>query len=153
MGEQERFMSRARAKWRAKKKGKASLWGFENWANEGKEVHHIAREKYGDATIPVPISTHPELTRPQMEEHPEEGPDPTNPLEREGRLCLGWADILECLADLFRVIGEYRIEAAKRGERDLTKSVDIPEYLGGFLRLISESLIEAANGPRLDLKG
>jgi hypothetical protein len=115
----ERFMSRARAKWRTKVKADTSLWGFENWANEGKEVHHIAREKYGDATMPVPISMHRELTRRQMEEHPAEGSDPTNPLEREGRLCLGWADILECLADLFRVIGEYWIKAAKCGGRDL----------------------------------
>jgi hypothetical protein len=43
MDKYERFMSRARAEWRAKKKGKASLWGFENWANEGLEDHHIAR--------------------------------------------------------------------------------------------------------------
>jgi hypothetical protein len=119
MDKYQRFMSRARTEWRAKKKGKTSLWGFENWANEGKEVHHIAREKYCDATIPVPVSMHRELTRRQMEEHPPEGPDPANPSEREGRLCLGWADILECLADLFRVIGEYLTEDAKRGARDL----------------------------------
>jgi hypothetical protein len=119
MDKYERFMSRARAEWRAKKKGKASLWDFESWANEGKEVHHIARKKYGDATMPVPITMHQKLTRRQMEEHPAEGPNPANPLESEGRLCLGWADFLECLADLFRVIGEYLIEAAKRGARDL----------------------------------
>jgi hypothetical protein len=119
MDEVERVMTRVRAKRRAKLKADASLWGFENWDSEGKEEHHVARKKYGDATIPLPISMHRELTRRQMEEHPPEGPDPTNPLEREGRLCLGWADILECLADLFRVIGEYRIEAAKCGGRDL----------------------------------
>jgi hypothetical protein len=119
MDEHERFKSRARAEWRLKRNGGASLWGFENWTNEGQEDHHIARKKYGDATMRVPISMHHELTRRQMEEHPPEGPDPTNPLEREGRLCLGWADILECLADLFRVIGEYRIKAAKHGVRDL----------------------------------
>jgi len=119
MDEVERVMTRVRAKRRAKLKADASLWGFENWDSEGKEEHHVARKKYGDATIPLPSSMHRELTRRQMEEHPPEGPDPTNPLEREGRLCLGWADILECLADLFRVIGEYRIEAAKCGGRDL----------------------------------
>ena len=121
MDEHERFMSRARAEWRLKRNGKNpnSLWGFENWDKEGKEEHHIGRKKFGDRTILIPVSMHRELTRRQMEEHPSEGPDPANPLEREGRLCLGWADILECLADLFRVIGEYLVEDAKHGVRDL----------------------------------
>ncbi len=52
---------------------------------------------------------HRELTRRQMEEHPKEGPDPTNPLEREGRLSLGLADICECVADLLRWRGEALI--------------------------------------------
>ena len=90
MDQYERSMARARAEWRAKRVGKtsSSLWGFENWANEGTEGHHIARAKYGDQVIDVPISMHRELTRRQMEEHPEEGPDPTNPVERKGGC--GW---------------------------------------------------------------
>jgi hypothetical protein len=150
MDNYERFMSRARAEWRAKKKGKASLWDFENWANEGKEVHHIARAKYGAATMPVPISMHRELTRRQMEEHPPEGPDPTNPLEREGRLYLGLSDILECLADLLRLIGEKLLEIAKQGDRDLDGSAEIPEYLGDFLHLVCGRLIAVASGELLD---
>ena len=62
-----------------------------------------ARAKYGDQVIDVPISMHRELTRRQMEEHPPDGPDPANPLEREGRLRLGLADICECIADLLRL--------------------------------------------------
>ncbi len=111
----ERAMARARAEWRAKRAGKtsSSLWGFENWGKEGTEGHHVAREKYGDQVIDVPISMHLELTRRQMEEHPEEGPDPLNPLERKGRLHLGLADICECVADLLRWRGERLIRAAK----------------------------------------
>jgi hypothetical protein len=117
MDSYERSMARARAEWRAKRAGKTSstLWGFENWAKEGKESHHVARAKYGDHVIDVPISMHRELTRRQMEEHPEEGPDPNNPLEREGRWHLGMADICECQADLHRWRGETLIRAAKNG--------------------------------------
>jgi hypothetical protein len=95
MDQYERFMSRARAEWRAKRAGKtsSSLWGFENWASEGTERHHLARAKYGDQVGAVPVSMHRELTRRQMEEHPKDGPDPSNPLEREGRRHLGMADI------------------------------------------------------------
>jgi hypothetical protein len=104
MDQHERSMARARAEWRAKRAGKLSnsLWGFDNWANEGTELHHVARAKYGDLVIAVPISMHRELTRRQMEEHPEEGPDPTHPLERDRRLRLGLADICDCIADLLR---------------------------------------------------
>jgi hypothetical protein len=103
MDHHERSMARARAESRAKRAGKTSnsLWGFENWANEGTELHHVARAKYGDLVIAVPISTHRELTRRQMEEHPPDG-DPANPLERERRLRWGLADICECIADLLR---------------------------------------------------
>jgi hypothetical protein len=83
-------------------KTSSSLWGFENWANERTELHHIARAKYGDLVMSVPISMHRELTRRQMEEHPEEGADPANPLERDRRLRFGLADICECIADLLR---------------------------------------------------
>jgi hypothetical protein len=104
MDEYERFMARARAEWRAKRAGKTSIspWGFENWANEGTELHHVARAKYGDLVVAVPVSMHRELTRRQMEEHPPDGPDPTNPLERERRLRFGLADICECFVDLLR---------------------------------------------------
>ncbi len=150
MDEQERLMSRSRAKWQAKLKADSSLWGFENWGSEGKEDHHIARKKYGDATISVPISMHRELTRRQMEEHPPEGPDSKNLLEREGRLYLGLSDILECLADLLRQIGEKLLEIVKQGERDLDESTEIPEYLGDFLHLVCGRLIAAASGELLD---
>ncbi len=67
----------------------------------------------------MPNSMHLELTRRQMEEHPEEGPDPNNPLERDGRLLLGLADICECIADLLRWLGERLIRAAKDGASEL----------------------------------
>ncbi len=99
-------MARARAEWRARRAGKtsSSLWGFENWADEGTEARHVARQKYGDQLVDVPISMHRELTRRQMEEHPQDGPDPENRLERQGRLALGLADICECIADLLRLL-------------------------------------------------
>ncbi len=121
MEHHERSMARARAEWRAKRAGKksSSLWEFENWANDGTEGHHVARKKYGDQLNDVPISMHRELTRRQMEEHPKEGPDPANPLERDRRLRLGLADICECIADLLRLIGETLIRAAKEGRPEL----------------------------------
>ena len=129
-----------------------SLWGFENWSSEEREAHHIAREKYGAATMLVPVSMHRELTRRQMEEHPPEGSDPSSPLERKGRLALGLADILECLADAFREIGERRIAAAAGGPCDLDESTDIPEELAGLQRLASGRLMEIALSRILDLK-
>jgi hypothetical protein len=121
MDHHERSRIRAEAEWRGKRAGKtsSSLWGFENWADEDTEGHHVARKKYGDQLIDVPISMHRELTRRQMEEHPPEGPDPENPLEREGRLALGVADICECVADLLRLRGEMLIRAAKDGAPEL----------------------------------
>ena len=121
MDEYERFMARGRAEWRAKRAGKtsSSLWAFENWADEGTERHHVARAKYGDHFIDLPKSMHYELTRRQMEEHPKDGPDPNNPLERRGRLYLGLADICECIADLLRWLGETLIRAAKNGASEL----------------------------------
>jgi hypothetical protein len=121
MDQPQRSMARARAERRAKRAGKMSnsLWGFENWANEGTEGHHVARKRYGDQLIDVPISMHRELTRRQMEEHPSDGPDPENPLERQGRLALGAADICECVADLLRFCGETLIRAAKDGRPEL----------------------------------
>ena len=121
MDHHERSMARARAEWRAKRAGKmpTSLWGVENWANEGTELHHVARAKYSALVMPVPISMHQELTRRQMEEHPQEGFDPENGLERNGRLALGLADICECVADLLRWRGEMLIRAAKDGASEL----------------------------------
>jgi hypothetical protein len=154
MDDRERIMCRERARWRARRKGQslASLWGYENWASEGKEDHHIAREKYGGATMPVPISMHRELTRRQIEEHPPEGPDPRNPLETKGRLALGLADIIECLADGLRQIGENRIDAAGRGARDLDEATVIPEELAALMRLVSGRLMEIALHKTLDLE-
>ena len=107
MDHHERSMARARAEWRAKRAGKtsSSLWGFENWANEGTEDHHVARTKYGDQLIDVPISMHRELTRRQMEEHPAEGPDPDQSAWNEKGRLAPWvvADICECIADLLRL--------------------------------------------------
>jgi hypothetical protein len=121
MDHHERSMARARAEWRAKRAGKtsSSLWGFENWANEGTEAHHVARKKYGDQLIDVPVSMHRELTRRQMEERPPDGPDPENPLERQGRLALGAADTCECIADLLSFVGKVLIRAAKDGASEL----------------------------------
>jgi hypothetical protein len=121
MDSYERFIARARAEWRSKLAAKTSSshWGFENWSNEGTEGHHVAREKYGDLVVNVPISMHRELTRRQMEEHPAVGRDPDNPLERKGRLHLGFADICECIADLLRWHGERLIRAAKDGVSEL----------------------------------
>jgi hypothetical protein len=121
MDHRERSMARERAEWRAKRAGKASssLWGFENWSNEETESHHLARKKYGDLVMDTPVSMHRELTRRQMEEHPPEGPDPSNPSEREGRLRLGLADICECIADLLRWSGEALIRAANDGASEL----------------------------------
>jgi hypothetical protein len=109
-------MSRTRAENRARRAGKTSgsLWEFENWATDRTEAHHVARKKYGDQLIDVPISAHREFTRRQIEEHPPDG-DPTNPLERQGRLLLGLSDICECVADLLRLVGETLIRAAKDG--------------------------------------
>jgi hypothetical protein len=55
---------------------------------------------------------HPELTRRQMEEHLPEGPDPDNPLERQGRLLLGLCDLHAALSDGYRLIAERMLEAA-----------------------------------------
>jgi hypothetical protein len=152
MDEHERFMARARAKWRAKKKGKASLWG--NWGQEGTQGHHVGREKFSDLLIEVPRSMHPELTRRQMEEHPPEGPDPNNPLERQGRVHWGLSELHEGVADGHRLIGERMLEAARRGERD-PKAVDIPKSLLDWLRRLADDLAAATKRSRLDslLKG
>jgi len=50
---------------------------------------------------------HRELTRRQTEEHPPDG-DANDLAECARRVALGLADILECLADFYRWIGENR---------------------------------------------
>jgi hypothetical protein len=121
MDEYERLMARARAIWRAKLSGdpSASLWRWEIWSYEPRELHHIARKLYGDQTILIPVSLHRELTRRQMEEHPPDGPDPTNPVEIAGRYDLGFAELSYCIADFLYARGLARIEAARRGKRKL----------------------------------
>ena len=108
MDKYERLMSRARAQWRAGKKGDASLWGFENWPTDKWELHHIGRKKYSDLTIWVPVSMHRELTRRQMEEHPPGGADASEPAERARRVLFGLVDIYECFADFYRWRAETR---------------------------------------------
>jgi hypothetical protein len=144
MDEHERFMSRARAEWRAKLKRKnfVSLWCFENWGQEGTQEHHVGREKFSDLVIDVPRNMHPELTRRQMKEHPPEGPDPNNPLERQGRVHLGLSDLHEGVADGHRLIGERMLDGARRGERD-PKGVDVPKGLLSWLRRLGDDLAAA----------
>jgi hypothetical protein len=144
MDEYERFMSRARAKRRAELKGKKSLslWDFKNWHRGGTQGHHVGREKFSDLVIDVPWNMHPELTRRQMEEHPPEGRDPDNPLERQGRVHLGLSDMHESVADGHRLIGEHMLGAARRGERD-PKMVDIPKGLLDWLRRLAGDLAAA----------
>jgi hypothetical protein len=88
MDEFDRFMSRQRALWRAKRKGQklTSPWDFEQWGDPATEEHHIGRRKFSDKMITIPKAMHPELTRRQMEEHPPEGGDPNNPVEQEARV-------------------------------------------------------------------
>jgi hypothetical protein len=151
MDEFERFMSRAGALWRSKQTGKkTSLWGFENWGSEGTQEHHVGRRKYSNILTTIPLSMHPELTRRQLEEHPPEGPDPDNPLERRGRVHLDVSDMHEGLADGHRLVGTRMIEAAARGERDLS-AVDVPEGLLGWLDRIAHDLAAVAKRAMKDL--
>lgn len=84
------------------------------------EVHHIARAKYGEASIPLSVGSHREMTRRQMEEHPPDGPDPENPMERMARFQLGASDLLESIVDQMRADAEFMI-AQTKGVRDETK--------------------------------
>jgi hypothetical protein len=94
--------------------------------------------------ITIPRAMHPELTRRQMEEHPPEGPDPDNPLERQGRVHFGMADMHDALAAAHRFAGRLTIEAARRSERDL-KAVHIPEGLLGWVTRITHDLARVAH--------
>lgn len=124
MDEFDRLFSRERARRKAQLRGRDAedLWNFQWWPLDETEGHHMARAKYGDDVLQVPYSMHQELTRRQMQEHPADGPDPTNVLERLGRLFLGLTDMLECLADLLRKVGESLIAAAAAGRRRLSES-------------------------------
>jgi hypothetical protein len=146
MDEFDRFMSRQRALWRAKRKGQnlTSLWDLEHWGDGATEEHHIGRRKFSEKTITIPRAPHPELTRRQMEEHPPEGPDPDNPLEQEGRVHLGLRDLHAALSDGHGMVAERMLEAAGRGERDL-KAVHIPEGLLGSLSRIAHDVAQAAD--------
>jgi len=84
------------------------------------EVHHIARAKYGEASIPLSLTSHREMTRRQMEEHPLDGPDPDNPMERMARFQLSASDLLESIVDQMRADAEFMIAQAKE-ERDETE--------------------------------
>lgn len=155
MDEFDRFMSRERALWRAKRKSQkvTSGWDFEHWGDRTTEEHHIGRRKFSDETIVIPKAMHPELTRRQMEEHPPEGQDPENPVEQEGRLHLGLTDLYAALSDGHRLMTERMLEAAGRGERDL-KAVHIPEGLLGWLTRIAHDVAQAADrGARKSGKG
>ena len=155
MDEFDRFMSRQRALWRAKRKSQnlTSLWDFEDWGDGATEEHHIGRRKFSEKTITIPRAPHPELTRRQMEEHPPEGPDPDNPVEQEGRVHLGLRDLHAALSDGHGMVAERMLEAAKRGERD-PNAVNIPELLLGWLSRIAHDVARAADrGVRESDKG
>jgi hypothetical protein len=154
MDEFDRFMSRQRALWRAKRKGQklTSPSDFEQWGDPATEEHHIGRRKFSDVTIVIPKAMHPELTRRQIEEHPSEGRDPDNPVEQEGRVHLGLSDLHAALCDGHGMVGERMLEAAGRGERDL-KAVHIPERLLGWLSRIAHDVAQADRGARDSDKG
>jgi hypothetical protein len=155
MDEFDRFMSRQRALWRAKRKGQkpTSLWDWGHWGDGNTQEHHIARRKFTDDVITVPRAMHPELTRRQMEEHPPEGRDPDSPVEQEGRVHIGLSDLHAALSDGHRLIAERMLEAVGRGERDL-KAVHIPEGLLGWLTRIAHDVSQAADrGVRRSDKG
>ncbi|MDB5595657.1 MAG: hypothetical protein JWM36_2618 [Hyphomicrobiales bacterium] len=151
MDDHDRFMCRQRAQRRAQQKGQKldSLWGFENWDCDGREGHHISRKKYGDALIAIPVSMHRELTRRQLEEHATEGPDDSNPLERLGRFLLGLTDIVECLADFLRRVGNALIAAARRGQRKLCESdyslTQLLAFMGALHKCLGATLATLAH--------
>ena len=155
MDEFDQFMSRQRALWRAKRKGRnlASSWDFEHWGDSATEEHHIGRRKFSEETIMIPRAPHPELTRRQMEEHPPEGQDIDNPVEQEGRVHLGLSDLHAALSDGHRLVAERMLETSGRGEHDLN-AVNIPEGLLGWLSRIAHDVARAADrGVRKSDKG
>lgn len=120
MDQYERAQIRAYADWRERLKSADVKQVIDPLTGDvviNPEVHHIARGKYGEASIPLSISTHREMTRRQMEEHPPEGPDPENPIERMARFLLGAADLLESIVDEMRRIAEFLVAMAAKGIR------------------------------------
>lgn len=122
MDPHERLMIRSHAEWRTKLKSPDLQAVIDPLSGEiliNPEVHHIAGVKYGEASIPLGIGSHREMTRRQTEEHPPDGPDPDNPIERMGRFLLGAADLLESIVDELRRIAEILISLAAKGFRGL----------------------------------
>ncbi len=131
MDEFDRFMSRKRALWRAKRKGKSlgGLWDFEHWGDGATEEHHPGRREFNkNETTTIPKAMHPELTRRGEEEHPPLGPDPGNRLECEARLHYGWSDMHAALSDAHCWIGDAKVAGVNQDQRD-NNAVHIPEGL------------------------
>jgi hypothetical protein len=122
MDRYERMIIRAAAEWREKiRSGNvgALIDPLTGRVILKAEVHHVSREIYGEGSIPLSPETHREMTRRQMEEHPPEGPDPENPIERMGRFLLGAADLLEGIVDEMRRVAVILIALAATGFRGL----------------------------------
>jgi hypothetical protein len=120
MDQYERMIIRAAAEWREKLRSgdvKTIIDPTNGEVISRPEVHHISREKYGELSIPLSVSTHREMTRRQMEEHPPDGANPDNPVERAARFLLGAADLLECIVDELRRVAEFLISLAASGIR------------------------------------
>lgn len=122
MDRYERMFIRAAADWRKRlsRNRKPLIDPLTGEIIDQAEVHHIARGKYGEASIPLSVASHREMTRRQMEEHPPEGPDPENPIERMARFQFSAADLMESIVDQMRADAEFMI-AQTKGERDETK--------------------------------
>lgn len=115
MDDNERMIIRAAADWREKIKAgnvKTLIDPLTGQIIFNPEVHHIARGIYGDQAIPLSQESHREMTRRQMEEHPPDGPNPNDPVERMGRFLLGAADLLEAIVAELRRVAEFLIELA-----------------------------------------
>ena len=122
MDRYERMIIRAAAEWREKIKSGhvgALIDPLTGQVIRKPEVHHVSREIYGEASVPLSPETHREMTRRQMEEHPPEGPDPENPIERMARFLLGAADLLAGIVDEMRRVAEVLIALAATGFRGL----------------------------------
>ena len=122
MDRYERMFIRAAADWRKRlsRNRKPLIDPLTGEIIDQAEVHHIARGKYGDASIPLSLGSHREMTRRQMEEHPPDGPDPENLMQRMARFQLSAADLMESIVDQMRADAEFMIAQAD-GERDETK--------------------------------
>lgn len=122
MDRYERMFIRAAADWRKRlsRNRKPLIDPLTGEIIDQAEVHHIARGKYGEASIPLSLGSHREMTRRQTEEHPPDGPEPENPMERMARFQLGASDLLESIVDQMRADAEFMITQSK-GVRDETK--------------------------------